>query len=171
MKGGPRADVASSGLIADVLVLGGGPAGAWAALTAAERGSKVILAEKGFLGTGGATAAGNTTMIHVAQHSPEREATIKRRLNLAHGLADRRSIERVIDEAYGRLNDLADWGYPYPTDEAGNSYRGSLRGPDYLRFMRRRLRKAGVTVLDQSPALELLASERSVSGVAWLIPN
>ncbi len=51
-------------LTADVLVLGGGPAGAWAALLAAGRGAKVILVEKGFLGTGGATAAGNTTTIH-----------------------------------------------------------------------------------------------------------
>lgn len=124
---------------ADVLVLGGGPAGAWSALIAAENGAKVILAEKGFLGTGGATAAGNTTMIHAAPQSIEREAAIKRRLNLAHGLADRRWIERVIDEGYGRLNALADWGYAYPSRDTGQPFLGSLRGPDYLRFMRRRV--------------------------------
>lgn len=167
-EAGPRIDAASSGLIADVLVLGGGPAGAWAALTAASQGSKVVLAEKGFLGTGGATAAGNTTMIHVAQYSRERDEAIRRRLALAHGLADRRWIERVVDEGYERLNDLASWGYPYPTDDHGHPYRGSLRGPDYLRFMRRRLRKAGVTVLDQSPALELISSDRSVAGAVGI---
>jgi succinate dehydrogenase/fumarate reductase flavoprotein subunit len=154
--------------IADVLVLGGGPAGAWAALTAAERGAKVVLAEKGFLGTGGATAAGNTTMIHAAPSSAEREAAIKRRLSHAHGLADRRWIERVIDESYARLNALADWGYPFPSDEHGQSYRGSLRGADYLRFMRRRLRRAGVEVLDQSPALELLVSDGVAAGASGI---
>lgn len=152
----------------DVLVLGGGPAGAWAALSAAERGAKVVLAEKGLLGTGGATAAGNTTTIHRAPNSPSREAAIKRRLALAHGLADQSWIERVIDEAYRKLNVLADWGYNYPKDEHGMSYRGSLRGADYLRFMRSRLRRAGVEILDQSPALELLLSDGAVAGASGL---
>jgi succinate dehydrogenase/fumarate reductase flavoprotein subunit len=153
---------------ADVLVLGGGPAGAWAALTAAERGAKVLLAEKGLLGTGGATAAGNTTTIHAAPNSAARDAAIKRRLAHAHGLADRKWIERIVDEAYLRLNALAEWGYPYPNDEHGLPYRGSLRGPDYLRFMRGRLRRAGVEILDQSPALELLLSEGAVSGASGI---
>jgi len=153
---------------ADVLVLGGGPAGVWAALTAAKHGAKVVLAEKGFVGTGGATAAGNTTMIHVAPRTAGREAAIKRRLAHAHGLADQKWIERVVDDAYLRLNTLADWGYPYPSDPSGRSYRGSLRGPDYLRFMRSRVRKAGVEVLDQSPALELLVSDRVVAGASGI---
>ncbi len=143
----------------DVLVIGGGPAGVWAALTAAERGASVLLAEKGLVGTGGATAAGNTTTIYAGPSSLEREAAIKRRLQHAQGLADRHWIERVIDESFARLNQLADWGYRYPVDQHGQSYRGSLRGADYLRFMRRRLRKAGVEVLDQSPALELLLDD------------
>jgi succinate dehydrogenase/fumarate reductase flavoprotein subunit len=155
-------------LAADVLILGGGPSGAWAALTAAKNGAKVVLAEKGFVGTGGATAAGNTTMIHAAPHSDARDAAIKRRLSVAHGLADRATIERIIDQSFDRLNALADWGYPYPVTETGESYRGSLRGPDYLRFMRRRLRKAGVVILDQSPALELLVSDGAISGAAGI---
>ena len=40
----------------DVLVLGGGPAGAWAAWSAASQGARVVLADKGYLGTSGATA-------------------------------------------------------------------------------------------------------------------
>ncbi len=35
-------------LDADVLVIGGGPAGTWAAVSAAERGARVVLADKGF---------------------------------------------------------------------------------------------------------------------------
>jgi len=54
-----RNDLAGSGplhLQTDVLVIGGGPAGAWAALSAAQNGARVILADKGYLGTSGATA-------------------------------------------------------------------------------------------------------------------
>ena len=43
----------------DVLVVGGGPAGAWAAIAAAARGASVALVEKGFCGTSGATAPSN----------------------------------------------------------------------------------------------------------------
>jgi glycine/D-amino acid oxidase-like deaminating enzyme len=44
-------------LEADVLVLGGGPAGTWAAVTAARDGASVVLADKGYCGTSGATAS------------------------------------------------------------------------------------------------------------------
>ncbi|MEU9105231.1 FAD-binding protein [Streptomyces xanthophaeus] len=44
----------------DVLVVGGGPAATWAALKAAEAGARVVLADKGYCGTSGATAAGDT---------------------------------------------------------------------------------------------------------------
>ena len=40
----------------DVLVIGGGLAGAWAALSAAERGARVVLVDKGYCGTSGVTA-------------------------------------------------------------------------------------------------------------------
>jgi succinate dehydrogenase/fumarate reductase flavoprotein subunit len=153
---------------ADVLVLGGGPAGAWAALAAAERGAKVVLAEKGFVGTGGATAAGNTGANYFAPGTAGRAAAVKRRLELAQGLADEARIESVLDEAYRRLNALADWGYPFPNDEDGRPYRASLRGPDYLRFMRGRLRRAGVAILDQSPALELLVGDSVVCGASGI---
>ncbi|TIN69118.1 MAG: FAD-dependent oxidoreductase, partial [Mesorhizobium sp.] len=36
-------------LQADVLILGGGPSAAWAAVAAAESGAKVVLADKGYL--------------------------------------------------------------------------------------------------------------------------
>ncbi|WP_428981399.1 FAD-dependent oxidoreductase [Nocardia brasiliensis] len=40
----------------DVLVLGGGPAGTWAALQAAASGTSVALADKGFCGSSGERA-------------------------------------------------------------------------------------------------------------------
>ena len=50
---------------ADVLVIGGGPAGTWAAISAAEQGARVVLADKGFCGTSGATAAAGTGVWYV----------------------------------------------------------------------------------------------------------
>ncbi|MGA2795647.1 MAG: FAD-binding protein [Roseiarcus sp.] len=65
----------------------------------------------------------------------------------------------MVDETHVNLRRLADWGYVFPVDDRGARYYGSLRGPDYMQLLRRRLHKLNVTLLDHSPALELLVSD------------
>ncbi|NKC04764.1 FAD-dependent oxidoreductase [Ochrobactrum haematophilum] len=69
----------------DVLVVGGGPAGCWAAWNAAANGASVVLVEKGYVGTSGATAAGNTTTIYTRRGTAERSATVTQRVRLGQG--------------------------------------------------------------------------------------
>ena len=64
----------------DVLVIGGGPAGCWAAWNAVQAGMSVTLVEKGYVGTSGATAAGNTTTIYTRRGTAERTATVNQRV-------------------------------------------------------------------------------------------
>ena len=78
-------------------------------------------------------------------------------------------MARVLDRTYEQSNRLADWGYPYPVDDDGKSQRNSLQGPEYMRLMRKRTKQAGVTILDHSPALELLVDEKgAVAGASGL---
>lgn len=144
---------------ADVLVLGGGPAGTWAAISAANHGGRVVLADKGFCGTSGATAAAGTGVWYVDPDPAQREAAMANREKMGGYLQDRRWMARVLDRTYAQSNQLADWGYPYPVDQDGKSQRNSLQGPEYMRLMRKRAKQAGVTILDHSPALELLLDE------------
>ena len=144
---------------ADVLVIGGGPAGTWAAISAAEHGARVVLADKGFCGTSGATAAAGTGVWYVEPDPAKREAAMANREKLGGYLQDRRWMARVLDRTYEQSNRLAEWGYPYPVDDNGKSQRNSLQGPEYMRLMRKRTKQAGVTILDHSPALELLVDE------------
>src|SRR5882757_2649145 len=141
---------------ADVLVLGGGPAGTWAAVSAAEHGERVVLADKGFCGTSGATAAAGTGVWYIDPDPTLREAAMANREKMGGYLQDRRWMARVLERTYQQSNRLAEWGYPYPMDDRGRSQRNSLQGPEYMRLMRKRTKQAGVTILDHSPALELL---------------
>jgi succinate dehydrogenase/fumarate reductase flavoprotein subunit len=151
----------------DVLVIGGGPAGAWAALAATEAGVRVMLVDKGYLGTSGATAPSNTGTWFVPPGEGRRLA-IEQRQPRTGGLADPHWVERTLDTAWEKLHCLADWGYPFPQGDDGRPYLANLRGPDYMHFMRRRVLAAGVTVLDHHPALELLGDGDTVGGAAGI---
>ena len=151
----------------DVLIVGGGPAGAWAALAARQEGARVILVDKGYLGTSGATAPSNTGTWFVPPGDRRREA-VDRRMARTGGLADPRWAHRTLDMVWDRLHRLAEWGYRFPTDDDGKPYLANLRGPDYMHFMRRRVRAAGVTILDHHPALELLSDGDRIAGAAGI---
>ena len=162
----PR-DAEALDVLADVLVIGGGPAGVWAAVAASEAGARVILVDKGYLGTSGATAPSNTGTWFVPPGEGRRVA-IEQRQPRTGGLADPRWVERTLDTAWEKLHCLAAWGYPFPDDDEGKPYLANLRGPDYMHFMRRRVLAAGVTILDHHPALELLGDGEAVAGGAGI---
>ncbi|MHC5725912.1 MAG: FAD-dependent oxidoreductase [Nostoc sp.] len=149
-------------LTTDVLVIGGGPAAAWAAWAAASQGAKVIIVDKGFLGTSGAAAAsGNGIMAP----SPENwDKVLWERYRVGKNLANSRWIERVIEKTWLSLPLVESWGYHFPKED-GESVRQSYYGPEYMRVLRKNLLRVGVQILDQSPALELLlADDGSVAG-------
>ncbi|MEH2308050.1 FAD-binding protein [Nostoc sp.] len=146
-------------LEADVLVIGGGPAGTWAAWSAASSGAKVVLVDKGYCGTTGCAAASGNGVWYVPPDPEARETAKASRESLGGFLSDRNWMDRVLDQTYANVNQLAEWGYPFPTDDEGKPYRRSLQGPEYMRLMRRQIQRAGVKILDNSPALELLVGD------------
>ncbi|MEU9993936.1 FAD-binding protein [Streptomyces sp. NPDC050848] len=144
-------------LTADVLVVGGGPAATWAALKAAQAGADVVLADKGYCGTSGATASSGTGVWYVPPEPAAREAAMASREALGGFLADRRWMARVLDQTYAGMNELAAAGrYPFPTGPDGQQLRNGLQGPEYMRRMRIRVQRAGARILDHSPVTELL---------------
>lgn len=146
----------------DVLVLGGGPAGTWAALAAAAEGARVALVDKGWCGTSGAAAAGGNNLWFVPPEGDARERAIEARTHQGGFLTDPRRMAAAMARTWDAVHELAEAGYPFPADEFDTTrgrYLGSLQGPEYMRLQRRRVRRAGVVVLDQSPATELLGDD------------
>jgi len=72
----------------------------------------------------------------------------------------------VLDQTWANMHELAVEGrYPFPARDDGTQIRISVQGPEYMRRQRIRVKRAGVRMLDHSPALELLvAPDGSVAG-------
>jgi succinate dehydrogenase/fumarate reductase flavoprotein subunit len=152
----------------DVLVIGGGLAGTWAAVAAAREGAAVVLAEKGYCGTSGVTATAGPGHWWVPPDPKLRAEAISRRQSTAFGLADSEWMERILDTTWRTLPTIAGY-YDFPTDDSGAVHYRSLRGPEYMRAMRRLAQDSGVRILDQSPARELLLhSDGSAAGARGL---
>ncbi len=149
-------------LTADVLIIGGSLAGSWAALSARAAGARVIVAEKGYLGTAGVVAAATVGGRYLLpDDAKQRRDTISSRHDTAYGLDDLAFTERVYDQCYHAHQTLESLGYQPGTGIAPLQRRGFLGfpGATALRFFRQQLLKAEVRILDHSPALELLLTE------------
>ena len=95
----------------DVLVIGAGGAGSYAALEAARAGCSVILADRSLIGRGGATvmaqmtvaaALGEKTADHWTHHLSDTLAA-------GRGLCDERLSAMVCEEGPGRIRELDAW--------------------------------------------------------------
>jgi succinate dehydrogenase/fumarate reductase flavoprotein subunit len=143
-------------LKADVLVIGGGPAAAWAAIAAAENGAKVVIADKGYLGASGAFAASTSGHKILPPLQILRDPVKFERYALGGFLAVHAWWERLLDVTYERASKIWEWGgYEAPKFDGKGNYRG-LQGSETMKIMRQAILKAGIKILDQSPALELL---------------
>lgn len=152
-------------LTTDVLVIGGGMAACWAATSAARAGARVLLVDKGFVGTSGVTATGGPNHWWVPPDA-DRAGAVEDRHARSFGLAERAWMARVIDETWRALPSLAPF-YPFSGDGKGGTFHAGVRGPEYMRALRRFALHCGVTILDHHPALELLLHpDGSVAGAA-----
>ena len=82
-------------IVADVLVLGGGPAATWAALSAAREGASVVLADKGYCGTSGPTASGGNNLWNIPP-GPARERSVQARFEDGGRLSEPAWMYRVL---------------------------------------------------------------------------
>jgi len=140
-------------LTTGVLVIGGGLAASWAALSAAQQGADVILVDKGYCGTSGVTATAGVGHWYLPPEA--REAEIAARTSAGGDLTEPDWMHRTMEVAWQRLPELDPY-YPWPVRDGQPVRNTSVRGPEYMRVMRARIRRAGVTVLDFHPATELL---------------
>lgn len=153
----------------DVLVVGGGFAGAWAALRAAELGASVVLVEKAFVSRAGAsTVSGGVT---TAPFDAD-DLSVWVEEFVSHGgyMADQDWTWQLLELARERIKSLDAWGVPISKDDAGNIRRFASRGMIEVRCMqyqpkkaleelRRRILAAGARILDRVNIVDLITAD------------
>ncbi len=99
-------------LSTEVLVVGAGGAGMYAALAAARAGAGVILADKNMIGRGGATVMAQMTVAAaLAEQEPDTwEAHLADTLAAGRGLCDEPLAEVLCRSAPARMREMDEWG-------------------------------------------------------------
>ncbi len=161
----------------DILIIGGGGAGARAAIEAAQTGKQVVLVCRSPLGRGGLTptANGGYHAAILSGDSPETHA--KDLITMGCKLNDRNLVRALTQEALEQAHILeklgakVNWEIPPKPHEPQMQYPRSLfvPGKEILSAFRRHLRKqTNVQLLEDHLALQLLTRNGEVVGAVLL---
>jgi len=173
----------------DVLVIGGGMAGCFAAIKAKQRGLDVTLVDKGHIGKTGATHYADGNLMYFR---PERGHNITDWLNLisvrGEYLNNRDWVEICLKESRNRYDDMVSWGVPFykpdgklfinradPSwtgmdDIIGSTDKGAVwENVDFVSrknapALRKKALDYGVNILDRIMTCELLKQDGKVIG-------
>lgn len=154
---------------ADVLVIGGGAAGAMAAIRAKEFGADVLLVDKSVFGTSGCAALASGAYI---TYMPEDDITFH--LKGRGVLTNQTMAIKAIRATYDLLMILDGWGVKF-VKEGGEIWRGKGTtgeaasggfaaglvggGPEMMKVIRREALRRGVRVINRAPITDLLTSD------------
>jgi succinate dehydrogenase/fumarate reductase flavoprotein subunit len=97
----------------DVLVIGSGLAGCFAAVRARELNADVTLVDKNFVGKTGSSHFAGGIMIFNEDWGDDLDAWLEQYSRIGEHVADRRWDEIILRESYPRYRDLVSWGEPF----------------------------------------------------------
>jgi succinate dehydrogenase/fumarate reductase flavoprotein subunit len=108
-------------LDSDVLIVGGGFGGLWAALRAAECGSSVILVDKSFAGKSGHSYFASGTMMVLLPEDSLDEYVYD--ITLGNDwLVEQEMVEAIFKSSYRRLKDYESFGLTFRKDDRGYTW-------------------------------------------------
>jgi fumarate reductase (CoM/CoB) subunit A len=124
---------------ADVLVVGSGGAGLYAAVRAAEEGAKVVLVEKGLVGRSGATvsSAGLSAVGPWGVAGDSKEVHYQDILASGQFINNRKLVRILVEEAPKRVGELEGWGLTFDRRKDGTYFLGHASGDSYPRALAR----------------------------------
>ena len=158
----------------DILVLGGGIAGCFAAIKAKEQGLDVTLVDKSYVGKSGSTyAAGMNFTVYNPELGSDFDDTLKAVHAESDYLNNREWTEIVMKDSWTIYQDLVSWGVEFPVEEEKEGTFFKIYPPFVqARIVRRGVApplrkqalKVGVRIMDKIVVTDLLKNDGRVVG-------
>ena len=161
----------------DVLVIGGGSAGAMAAIRAQEMdpGQRVVIFEKGDIKYSGCIARGMDALNIVAVPGLSTpELYVESNRMACEGIMDEPVNYRMAQRSWQMLKKLESWDVCFPTDEKGKyevlqvhpkgRFCVAMKEPELKAILSQRVQSLGVKVLNRTMGVQLLKSGERVTG-------
>lgn len=168
----------------DVLVVGSGGAGLWAAIRAAEAGARTLLVDKGLVGRSGNTVMASGLSVVGPWHLPGDgpEVLLDDTLEGGQFLNNEKLVRILIDETPKRVAELEAWGLAFDREEDGRYFllqSGGHRYPRVLvrsdrvglaiaKTLRRRALQIGVRFQEDTMVTALLTNGEQVAGAVGI---
>jgi succinate dehydrogenase/fumarate reductase flavoprotein subunit len=158
----------------DVLVVGGGLAGVFAAIKAKEQGMDVTLVDKGHIGKTGSTSfAGMNFTVFNPDMGSDFDLNMKRINEDSEYLNDREWSEIIMKESWSIYEACAAWGVEFPIEEEKEGTFFKIY-PPFLQArikrrqvappLRRQALKCGIRIIDRIMLTDLLKHDGKVVG-------
>ncbi len=167
-------------IVTDVLVIGGGYAGCFAAIKAKEQGVDVTLVDRGHIGKSGESPWATNTVVFNPEWGHDLAAWMNQVNFLSEYVNDPEWTEITFKDSYARFQDRLSWGEEYykddkgewmfvtgmPSDTPGKFPITCILGPRRQRVDAERAHaaKIGVRIMDRVMVHELLKQDGAVVG-------
>ena len=117
----------------DVLIIGGGFSGSWAALTARQHVENVLIVDKGPRDWGGLGGMSGGDMI-VKQPEFAAEDLVEELVYYYDGLCEQDVLEEILNQSYERFKDYEKMGHKFARDDSGRLMSIPQRGLELMRY-------------------------------------
>ena len=165
----------------DVLVIGGGLAGCWAAIAATRQGSRALVVDKGFVGGSGCSVFAGGVVLYLTPDDDPADF-VREHCRESELLIDPTWVEWLVQANYERIMELDGWDAPFDRHEDGSLHRrliyvGSretvwrlgLDSVELMKLMRKQvLRTKQAKILDHAAIVKLLVQDGRVVGAVGI---
>jgi succinate dehydrogenase/fumarate reductase flavoprotein subunit len=174
-------------IAADVLVIGGGIAGCFAAIKAREQGVEVVLVNKGYTGKSGQSPFATSFTAFNPEWGDKLDAYMNYLNHVSEYVNNRYWTEKTLKDSYARYQDLVSWGVEFNKDGDGKVLKAPVTegitqqvqfahsARDNTPFetthqykVRQQVERCGVKILDRILVTELLKQERRIVGAVGI---
>ena len=171
----------------DVLVIGGGLAGCWAAIAATRQGSRALVVDKGFVGGSGCSVFAGGVVLHLTPDDDPADF-VREHCRESELLLDPAWVEWLVQANYERIAELDGWDAPFDRhDDAACGQVGSLHrrliyvgsretvwrlgldSVELMKLMRKHvLRTKQAKLLDHTAIVKLLVQDGRIVGAVGI---